>query len=93
MPRDKENWRPQAINVEAKSNATEVWCDKNSQPWHLHTNCYVDSTTRFYGAALFQLRRQDFGEIKHDGGISPAWPITYEENLHENDRCHTRQLQ
>jgi choline dehydrogenase-like flavoprotein len=32
-----------------------------------------------YGAALFRLRKEDFGELKHYDGISPAWPIPYEE--------------
>jgi choline dehydrogenase-like flavoprotein len=31
------------------------------------------------GAALFRLRREDFGELKHWGGVSPAWPISYED--------------
>jgi choline dehydrogenase-like flavoprotein len=25
------------------------------------------------------LRKEDFGEIRHYGGLSPAWPITYDE--------------
>jgi choline dehydrogenase-like flavoprotein len=33
--------------------------------------------TKFYGAALFRLRKEDFGEIHHHGGMSPAWPIRY----------------
>ena len=32
-----------------------------------------------YGAALYRLREQDFGELRHYDGISPAWPIAYEE--------------
>ena len=32
-----------------------------------------------YGAALYRLRKEDFGELSHHGGISPAWPIPYEE--------------
>ncbi len=39
----------------------------------------MGGNTKFYGAALFRLRREDFGEIKHWGGISPAWPIEYED--------------
>ena len=35
--------------------------------------------TKFYGAALYRLRREDFGELHHHDGISPAWPITYDE--------------
>jgi hypothetical protein len=27
----------------------------------------------FYGAALYRLREQDFGELRHHGGILPGW--------------------
>jgi choline dehydrogenase-like flavoprotein len=32
-----------------------------------------------YGAALFRFRKEDFGELRHHDGISPAWPISYDE--------------
>jgi len=32
-----------------------------------------------YGAALYRLRERDFDELQHYDGISPAWPITYED--------------
>ncbi len=35
--------------------------------------------TKLYGAALYRMRAEDFGELRHHGGISPAWPISYEE--------------
>ena len=54
-----------------------MWHDQDGKPLHLHTNYYEGSNTKFYGAALFRLRERDFGEIRHHGGISPAWPITY----------------
>lgn len=79
VPQEKDNWSPQAVNVEAKYNTKEVWRDHHGQPLHPHTNYYVGGNTKFYGAALFRLRHEDFGEIKHYGGVSPAWPITYEE--------------
>jgi choline dehydrogenase-like flavoprotein len=28
---------------------------------------------------LYRLRKEDFGELRHYDGISPAWPISYEE--------------
>jgi choline dehydrogenase-like flavoprotein len=31
-----------------------------------------------YGAALYRLRAEDFGELVHHDGISPAWPISYD---------------
>ena len=40
---------------------------------------FVGGATKLYGAALYRLRREDFGELHHHGGISPAWPISYEE--------------
>jgi choline dehydrogenase-like flavoprotein len=39
----------------------------------------VGGTTKLYGAALFRMRQEDFGELKHHDGLSPAWPITYED--------------
>jgi len=79
VPREKDNWNPRAVNVEAKYNTKEVWRDMNGEDLHPHTNYYVGGNTKFYGAALFRLRQEDFGEIKHHGGISPAWPISYDE--------------
>ncbi len=39
----------------------------------------MGGNTKMYGAALFRLRREDFGELRHHGGISPAWPISYDD--------------
>ena len=79
VPREKANWDPQAVNVDGRYNTKERWRDKDGKELHPHTNYYVGGNTKFYGAALFRLRKEDFGEIKHHGGISPAWPITYDE--------------
>ncbi len=78
VPREKENWSSQAVNLEARYNTKEVWRDKKGALLHPHTNYFVGGNTKFYGAALFRLRKEDFGELKHHGGISPAWPISYE---------------
>jgi choline dehydrogenase-like flavoprotein len=75
--REKDNWSSRAVNVEAKYHTTETWRDKNGQPLHPHTNYYVGGNTKFYGSALFRLREKDFGELRHHGGVSPAWPIDY----------------
>jgi choline dehydrogenase-like flavoprotein len=79
VPREKDNWSTRAVNVEAKYNTKEVWYDKDGKPLHPHTNYYVGGNTKFYGAALFRLREEDFGELKHHGGISPAWPVSYKD--------------
>jgi choline dehydrogenase-like flavoprotein len=77
--REKENWDSRAVNVEARYHTKEVWHDKEGKPLHPHTNYYVGGNTKFYGAALFRLREQDFSELRHHGGISPAWPISYRD--------------
>lgn len=77
--REKRNWDSRTVNVEGHYNTKEVWYEKGGKPLHPHTNYYVGGNTKFYGAALFRLRREDFGEIRHAGGISPGWPISYED--------------
>jgi choline dehydrogenase-like flavoprotein len=79
VPREKDNWSSRAVNVEAKYHTKEAWKDRNGAPLHPHTNYYVGGNTKFYGAALFRLRERDFGELVHAGGMSPAWPISYDE--------------
>jgi choline dehydrogenase-like flavoprotein len=79
VPREKDNWNPRLVNLEGKYQTREKWRDKDGKELHPHTNYYVGGNTKFYGAALFRLRKEDFGEIRHYGGISPAWPISYDE--------------
>jgi choline dehydrogenase-like flavoprotein len=79
VPREKDNWNPRAVNVEAKYHARETWHAGDGTPLHPHTNYYVGGNTKFYGAALFRLRREDFGEVIHHGGVSPSWPISYDD--------------
>ncbi len=79
LPREKDNWNPRAVNLEGKYQTKEVWSDQDGNDLHPHTNYCVGGNTKFYGAALFRLRREDFGEIRHHGGVSPAWPISYDD--------------
>ena len=79
VPREKDNWSTRAVNLEGRYTTHETWRDRDGRELHPHTNYYVGGNTKFYGAALFRLRREDFGELKHWGGVSPAWPITYDE--------------
>lgn len=79
VPREKDNWSSRAVNVTAKYHTKESWSDGDGKPLHPHTNYYVGGNTKFYGAALFRLRREDFGELRHHGGLSPAWPVSYDE--------------
>jgi choline dehydrogenase-like flavoprotein len=79
VAREKDNWDSRAVNVEGKYQTKEKWQDKDGQELHPHTNYNVGGNTKFYGSALFRLRREDFAEIRHAGGVSPAWPISYDD--------------
>jgi len=79
VPREPENWSTRAVNVEARYNTKETWRDRDGKSLHPHTNYFVGGNTKFYGAALFRLRKEDFGPIVHAGGVSPAWPVPYSE--------------
>jgi choline dehydrogenase-like flavoprotein len=79
VPREPDNWNTRAVNVEGRYQTREHWRDEHGKDLHPHTNYWVGGNTKFYGAALFRLRREDFGELRHHGGVSPAWPIEYDE--------------
>ncbi|MCX4993054.1 MULTISPECIES: GMC oxidoreductase [unclassified Streptomyces] len=79
LPRERDNWESTAVFVKGKYRAPEFWYDKHGEKFPPEVNYYVGGNTKFYGAALFRLRPEDFGELQHHGGISPAWPIRYED--------------
>ena len=77
LPRERDNWDSTAVFVRGKYRAPEYWYDRHGNEFPPEVNYYVGGNTKFYGAALFRLRPEDFGEIRHHGGLSPAWPIGY----------------
>jgi choline dehydrogenase-like flavoprotein len=79
VPREQANWSSRAVNVEGRYHTKEVWHTADGHPLYPHTNYYVGGNTKFFGAALFRLRKEDFGELRHAGGLSPAWPVGYDE--------------
>ncbi|MDL2075196.1 GMC family oxidoreductase [Streptomyces sp. GXMU-J15] len=79
LPRERDNWDSTAVFVKGRYRAPEFWYDKHGNSFPPEVNYYVGGNTKFYGAALFRLRPEDFGELRHHDGISPAWPIRYED--------------
>ena len=79
LPREKENWDPASVFVKGRYGPKEEWLDKDDQAFEPGTHYYVGGNTKFYGAALLRLREHDFEEVKHYGGISPAWPLKYND--------------
>ena len=78
LPREKENWEPEAVFVEGRYTSSDSWKDNDGQAFQPGVHYYVGGATKLYGAALYRLRPGDFGELKHADGISPAWPVSYD---------------
>lgn len=78
LPREIENWDATAVFVDNRYISADTWYDENAKPFQPQIHYFVGGATKFYGAALYRLRERDFGELKHHGGISPAWPVGYD---------------
>jgi choline dehydrogenase-like flavoprotein len=79
LPREKANWDSKAVFLEERYKAHEAWRDKDGKEFHPGIHYWVGGNTKVYGAALLRFRKEDFGELRHHGGVSPAWPIAYDE--------------
>jgi choline dehydrogenase-like flavoprotein len=90
LPREKENWDPDAIFTQRRYMAEETWLDRQDQPFNPETYYVVGGNTKLYGAALQRMRQADFGEMPHQDGVSPAWPFDY--NLLEPYYCRAESL-
>jgi choline dehydrogenase-like flavoprotein len=78
VPSEPENWDPAAVWKHLRYRTTERWLDERGQLFQPYTHYNVGGNTKFWGSVLYRLRREDFGETVHAGGVSPAWPIDYE---------------
>ncbi len=79
LPREKDNWDTKLVFTDAKYKAHETWYDKKGKEFHPGIHYYVGGNTKVYGAALLRFRKEDFTQVKHHGGISPSWPISYDD--------------
>jgi choline dehydrogenase-like flavoprotein len=77
LSREMDNWDPRPVFVDGKYISADTWYDDDGQPFQPQVHYFVGGATKLYGAALYRLRPQDFAEIKHVDGISPAWPLDY----------------
>jgi choline dehydrogenase-like flavoprotein len=79
LPREARNWNVGDVFGENRYISPETWYLADGKAFHPQVHYYVGGATKLFGAALYRLRKEDFGEMQHHDGISPAWPITYDE--------------
>lgn len=78
LPRSRNNLDSKTVFVDAAYQAKETWYGSDGSSFHPGLHYFVGGNSKVYGAALFRLRERDFGEVRHKGGISPAWPLGYD---------------
>jgi choline dehydrogenase-like flavoprotein len=79
LPRGPQNWSAHAVFVDNRYVSPDTWYDADDKPFQPQVHYFVGGATKLYGAALYRLRAEDFGQLMHHDGPSPAWPIGYDE--------------
>ena len=79
LPREPQNWDAADVFADNRYVSEDTWYDDKGKTFQPQIHYFVGGATKLYGAALYRLRKEDFGELQHHDGVSPAWPIEYEE--------------
>ena len=73
LPREPENWSPQALWADKRYQNSGQWTDgADGRRFSPKQNYYVGGNTKFYGAILYRFRERDFGAVQHVDGVSPG---------------------
>jgi choline dehydrogenase-like flavoprotein len=87
VPAEAENWSPEAVWKDLRYRAREEWLDEDGQPFQPYMHYGVGGNTKYWGAVLYRLRREDFGVVTHLDGDAPAWPFDYDTLAPYYDRA------
>jgi choline dehydrogenase-like flavoprotein len=87
VPQEDENWNPEAVWKHLRYQTRERWVDERGREFQPYTHYCVGGNTKFWGSVLYRLRREDFEAMDHADGVSPAWPIRYEDLAPYYDRA------
>jgi choline dehydrogenase-like flavoprotein len=79
LPREAENWSPEAVFVDRRYKPSETWLDDDGGEFHPGVHYVVGGNTKVYGASLPRLRERDLAETVYPSGVSLAWPFSYAE--------------
>ncbi len=79
LPREPRNWSAGDVFVDNRYISKDTWYDGAGKPFQPQVHYYVGGATKLYGAALYRMRAEDFHQLAHHDGISPAWPISYQD--------------
>ncbi|MDP2391530.1 MAG: FAD-dependent oxidoreductase, partial [Acidobacteriota bacterium] len=77
VAQEDQNWSAESVWRQLRYRTTETWLDEGGTPFRPYTHYCVGGNTKFWGTVMYRLRPDDFGEVQHVDGVSPAWPIDY----------------
>lgn len=87
LPSEAQNWDVEEVFGKSRYRTDEYWVDSAGRPFHPNAYYFVGGSSKVWGACLTRLRREDFGQIDHIGGVSPAWPFDYDDLAPYYDRA------
>ena len=87
VPQEDHNWNPASVWKDLRYRTTETWLDEAGQSFRPYMHYCVGGNTKFWGTVMYRLRPEDFKEMQHEDGISPAWPIDYDTLAPYYDRA------
>jgi choline dehydrogenase-like flavoprotein len=79
LPREDENWSPDAVFAQKRYRPPERWRDEHGRPFAPGVHYVVGGNSKVWGACLPRFRVSDFQRTRHRDGVSPAWPVSYAE--------------
>ncbi|MBV7519801.1 MULTISPECIES: GMC family oxidoreductase [Sinorhizobium/Ensifer group] len=68
-----------SIFVKGHFRPKEMWREPDGAEFNPGNFYFVGGNSKLFGAVLLRYRAEDFTEMQHLGGVSPAWPFAYEE--------------
>lgn len=90
VKKEDANWSAREIFINQKYKPNEKWLDEKGKSFTPGVHYIVGGNTKVYGSSLPRFRENDFQQIDHKEGTSPAWPFTYQDL--EPYYCQAEQL-
>jgi choline dehydrogenase-like flavoprotein len=72
LPREARNWSVADVFQDNRYISPETWYLPDGKPFQPQVHYFVGGATKLFGAALYRLRKEDFGVMQHyDGSSGP----------------------
>ena len=63
LTREPQNWRAEDVFVDGRYQSEDTWYDEKDKEFAPQVHYFVGGATKMFGAALYRLRAEDFGEV------------------------------